>query len=296
MPSKNSPPPYSSTVPDWAAYSRTGKRPPVRIQQATRDRKLVPVVLGEYSGNRHRPIAVGPHMVSTYVAIAATCPESCQFRDGACYVLSGFTARTNRLLEEGAEGMAGDEVIDQEIAFLGGLFSRREHRVPQDGGRDGQSGRDLRLHVGGDTPSAEAARKLGLMAARWKERGGGEVFTYTHRWREFNRNRWGYDLSVLASVETFEEAKEAGDVAFYASAIVVAEHPENGRAWVHEETGLTVVPCPAETRSLTCVQCRLCMRDEWLWITRRVIAFALHGRQKHKHRLRVVEQSQAAIS
>ena len=226
-------------------------------------------------------------MVGTYVSIAATCPDSCQFKAGACYVLAGFTGKANRILDEGARHMTGADVIRREVEVLDGLFGGGA--VPQDGGRDGKSGRDLRLHVGGDTPGAASARALAAMAKRWRLRGGGGVYTYTHRWREIPVEMWG-EVSVLASCETWQEVRLARRRG-YVPAIVVAQHPEDGKAYMAPDAAghdAKVVPCPAETRGTTCVQCRLCLQQPRLESAGIVISFAIHGRQRRKITLPVM--------
>jgi hypothetical protein len=273
--------PYRGIVPVGAS--------PVRVTLASCDRKLAPVVLGEFSGDRQRPTPVGPFVVATYVAIAPTCPSTCQFKAAGCYVTAGFTGRSNRLLEQAAEELSGDEVCAREAEVLDGLFGNAGGRVPQDGGRDGKSGRDLRLHTGGDTSSTRAARRLALTARRWRERGGGVVWSYTHRWRAIARRAFG-EISILASVETFAEAARAW-ARGYAPAIVVDAHPEDGRAWSHG--ALRVVPCPAETRGATCVECRLCLDADGLHERKTVIAFALHGAQRARVHLRVEQGDHA---
>ena len=54
--------------------------------------------------------------------------------------------------------------------------------------------------------------------------------------------------------------------------------------------GWRVLPCPAETRGRTCVQCRLCFDTEALAKRKLAIGFQLHGLGKNKVKLPVVRQ------
>lgn len=249
-----------------------------RLLYASADRKLSPVELVPHAG-RPRPVPVGPFCAATYVSIAATCPTSCRFRDGACYVTAGFTALMARQLDAAAGD--GEDVARAEAELLDRAFSGG--RVPQDGAR---GGRDLRLHVGGDVPSMFALQPLTWAVDDWKLRGGGAVWTYTHRWREIPRAEWG-PISVLASCET-EREMHAARRRGYVPAVVVERFPSR-RAFSFG--GLRVVPCPAETSAATCVTCRLCLDDSKLADRGLAIGFAVHGQHADKVRLPVVTEA-----
>lgn len=252
---------------------------PVLFNSVSLDRKLSPVRWQAAPGTKRgrRPEAVAPFCSSTYVSIAATCPDSCTFKGDGCYVTEGFTANTARRLDGNARNLSGDEVIALEVEAVHRAFFRRT--VPQDGAR---GGRDLRLHVGGDVSSSLGASMLCGAAMTWRLRGGGSVWTYTHRWREVPRERWGGAVSVLASCESpgdIEAAKAAG----YAPAVTLTDDIEV-RAF--ELGGHKVVPCPAETRGTTCVECRLCLDRDLLRLGV-VIGFGLHGKGAARARRRL---------
>src|SRR5262249_41254139 len=123
----------------------------------------------------------------------------------------------------------------------------------------------LRLHVVGDAKTEAAARELGAAARRYSARGnaprrGKKVWTYTHAWRTVAREAWGDSVSVLASVETVREAREAM-AAGYAAAVVVAAFEQES---AYHIDGTTVLPCPNQTRGVTCRDCGLCRDDERL--------------------------------
>jgi hypothetical protein len=79
---------------------------------------------------------------------------------------------------------------------------------------------------------------------------------------------------VLASVETVRDAR-AAMAREYAAAIVVCAFE---RPSAYQIDGTTVIPCPNQTRGVTCRDCGLCRDDERLRDAGLVIAFEAHGR------------------
>lgn len=227
-----------------------------------------------------RPKPRRPFVASTYVSIAATCPDSCAFKDGACYVQAGMTAPASRRLDEQAKelGLTGEDVIAAEAALINSVWM---DGVPRDG-PDGL-GRPLRLHVGGDVYNAAGARLLAEAARGYMDRGGGPVWTYTHRWREIPRSAWG-PIHVWASCEHTHEVQAALKRGYRASITVLRFNDERR----HQVRGMDVIPCPEQTRGMTCVECRLCLDRSQRHDA--VIAFAVHGRDSWKVRLPVLEE------
>ena len=255
---------------------------PVSFQRTGSGRKLSPIIEQVIPGSRFkRPIPVPPYCSTTYVSIAATCPSTCRFKGAGCYVQVGITGARARALDDAAAslGMSGDDVTRAEAILIDKQWPSG---VPQDGAR---GGRDLRLHVGGDVASADGALVLAAAAQRWMARGGGAVFTYTHRWAEIPRSAWN-PINVLASVETLSEADEAASLGYMPS-FTMQWFPSE-RAWRprQSKTELKVVPCPAQTRKKTCVQCRLCMSHQ----PGMAIGFAMHGikAQRSKRQLPIM--------
>jgi hypothetical protein len=224
-------------------------------------------------GKRPGILPAGPYCASTYVSISKTCPETCAFRDNGCYAQSGASRRI--MLKLDRADVQPRHLAVHEHDAMEGAYGRR--LVPQDGAR---GGRDLRLHVGGDARDQEAAAWLSNAAARWGLRGGGAVWTYTHRWREIPAGSWG-EIAVWASCETTAQVREAHQRS-YRAALVVAEHPSER---MYKLDGLKVLPCPYETRKKTCVECRLCL-DAPI-DPRVVIGFAVHGGGEKKARRRL---------
>lgn len=239
-----------------------------RFVPVSYNRKLAPVERLP-TGSRPRPRARGPFVSTTDVSIAATCSAACPFKGSGCFAEAGFTRFTARKLDEAARGLTVEQVIAEEVRLIDGAFDAG--RVPQDGAR---GGRDLRLHVGGDVGSALGTQLLAGAAVRWRDRGGGAVWSFTHTWREMPRETWG-SISVLASVEQPEDIQNAR-VAGYAAAIVVDEFPSD-KAFFLPGSNTRIVPCPAETRGKTCVECRLCLDADKLASRNVAIAFEAHG-------------------
>ncbi len=243
------------------------------------NRKLAPVDLVDVGGPRRRPVPRAPYCAATYVPVRQTCPSSCPFRGHGCMAEAGYTGRAVRRLEGAAEGLDVYELARQEARAIDRLRPRR------DGGRDGRSPRDLRLHVSGDVTRPDALEMIAAAALRWQRRGGGGVWTFTHAWRALERRLWT-PISVLASVESPADAEHARDLG-YTPAITVRAFP--ARSSFHLEGSTTAwIPCPAETSGRTCVECRLCIdREPWLHETGRGIAFAVHGMSAERARRRL---------
>lgn len=54
------------------------------------------------------------------------------------------------------------------------------------------------------------------------------------------------------------------------------------KAWTDEGTGVRVIPCPEQTKGVTCVECKLCMNDTFLRDSGAAIGLAAHGTRKAK--------------
>ena len=246
------------------------------VQRRSSNAKLAPQRRVDYKGrNRNEPIP--PYVASTYAAIRGTCPASCPFLDAGCYAqANNYVRRLDRRVEE--LGATGLDIIREEVEKIDRAYATG---VPADGylGR----GIDLRLHVSGDVPSTKGARMLADCAWRWKARGGGEVWTYTHRWRRIPWDAWG-QITALASVETPQEAAKAFELG-YAPAITVEAH-EGRQPWTAE--GVEFIPCPAQTTpGVTCASCRLCLTDA-LYARGQGVAFEAHGGRVKRAREQLV--------
>ena len=104
-------------------------------------------------------------------------------------------------------------------------------------------------------------------------RHGRKAFSFTHAWRDVNRESWG-KVSILASCETSDGVRKAQERG-YATALIVADHKQD-TAYEHE--GLKLIPCPEQTgRCNSCAECKLCMNDSKLKASGVTIAFKAHG-------------------
>jgi hypothetical protein len=190
----------------------------------------------------------------TYASIAATC-GNCGLKNNGCYAQGGRVAILVRQLDE----QAGNALAT----------ARAEAALIRENAKKAPAGYPLRLHASGDCKTEATARTVANAASEWP----GPVWTYTHSWRDVPRKAWG-SVSVLASIENVDDGRAALK-AGYAPALIVHEHPSDGRAFTR--AGVTWIPCPEQTRGVQCIQCRLCFDADALKQRRHGIAFAAHG-------------------
>lgn len=262
------------------------RKPGVLVRPQATTRKLSDIEQREVEGQRlRRPVAQAPFVVATYVSITATCPTTCVFKDRGCFAQSGYIKRFAGVLDEQAKALelTGTQIAENEAAALRGLFRGRS--IPQDGAR---GGRDLRLHVGGDTGGVEAAQILAEAAENWHQRGGGAVWTYTHRWREIPIDAWGR-IAVWASTETFDDAV-AARAAGYPVSMALPDTILKG-AKRQELSGVSLIPCPWESRKVSCVRCRLCFKEATL-PEGTAIGFKIHGMEYERQEAEAAWASQ----
>ncbi len=234
-------------------------------------RRSTPRIFGVMHSNNAK---VGD-VAATYAPIAQTCPTSCPLRDNGCYAQSGNVGFQVRRLERNLQGMNGDTcaVLEgDEIAHMAA------HAVP---------GHAMRVHVSGDATSDFRAQQIARGASVWR----GPIWSYTHAWRTTARASWGR-VSILASCESVSAVVEAYWRG-YASALVVAHHPKDGRAY-RTTGGVKVIPCPSQTRDVKCTDCKLCWNDELLLSQRACISFAAHGATK-KRTLHVIQPQEVSL-
>lgn len=195
--------------------------------------------------------------------IAPTCPDSCSFKArGDCYARGGRTAIHVSRLERLTEGMTADAIAEAAAREIEGASAAGL-----------AAGRVLRLFVSGDARTAAIARRFARAARAWVKGGGRKPYGYSHAWRDVPASAWR-GASILASVETLQDAKKA-IARGYAPAIVVPEHPADGRTF--DAGGIRWIPCPEQTRGVPCVACGLCFDADALRSRGSGIAFAAHG-------------------
>lgn len=215
------------------------------------------VIAVEKSGNEK----VGK--ISITYASQVTCPSTCPLKDAGCYAELGRIGMITSKLNQST--MTAIEVAHAEAEQI-----RELAKV---------SIRPLRLHGVGDCSTPESAEIVSEACLEYK----GPVYSYTHAAATVPRSSWN-NVSILASCETMEQVMEAQERG-YATAMVVGEHPADGKAWVDEGTGQKIIPCPQQTRlGVTCNSCRMCMDDKSLLARRATIAFAAHGQRSRRVR------------
>ncbi|NJL70183.1 MAG: hypothetical protein HC888_00615 [Candidatus Competibacteraceae bacterium] len=227
--------------------------------------KLLPAKAIELSENRK----TGPCSV-TYVSMSS-CPDDCPLLDQGCYAINGptgiITAKLNASRVRSPEAIA-----NLEASMIDELTGRW----------------DLRPHIVGDCKTNAAALILSESFERYIKRSEQfrslprrDIWLYTHSWRRIARESWGFYASVLASVHKPSEIKEAADLG-YAAAIVVPEFQRKKIYELPNSGGWSVIPCRYQTENVQCVDCRLCMRDDYLRDNKIAIAFAPHSSSKSK--------------
>lgn len=120
----------------------------------------------------------------------------------------------------------------------------------------------LRLHVVGDAAGGVGALVLGRSAGGWIARGGGAVWSYTHRWEEIRRGAWG-PISVLASCETVEGALRAARAGY--AVAMVTDIGIGALRGATERSGAfrrgSAFECPQQTGGRAdCASCMACAR------------------------------------
>jgi hypothetical protein len=198
------------------------------------------------------------NVAATYLPIDQTCPNSCPLKNNGCYAQLGNTGFQNIRLQKKMNGVSAYDIVRKEAREISAFGQKA-------------NGKALRLHVSGDVRTAKSAKLLSIAAEKWD----GKVYTYTHAWKTIPRSAWG-NISVLASCENITDAKQAMKCG-YAPSIIVPNHISD-KAYVHD--GVKIIPCPQQTRGISCDKCKLCMNDKTLKNQNAAIAFAVHGVRK----------------
>jgi hypothetical protein len=220
----------------------------VSIQDRARNAKLAPTKLVDRGRPRLERVAAGPFISSTHASTDATCPSSCALRGSGCHAQHGATGAAVRRLDAMGGATHQLRIADQEARLIDDACCGGA--IPQDGGRDGRSGRDLRLCVAGDYTTDAEAQVVAGAAERWEDRGGGGVFAFTHGWRNIDRRSFG-PIRSLASVERPSDIVEA-HARGYDAAIVLPAFASD-RAF--ELPGTAVKSCRARSKRVARLAC-----------------------------------------
>jgi hypothetical protein len=217
-------------------------------------------------------------MDAVYTSIKSTCPDTCELKDKGCYAALSFVGIVSRRLDKEARKLSPLQVARAEARAI--IESYRGGKVPE--------GTVLRLHVSGDSRTLAGTRIIDKAVGKWLARGGRVGYSYTHAWRHVPRKTWR-NTSVLASVDSIDQV-EAARSQGYAPAMVVPTHISD-KAYVLAGSDTKWIPCPNQTRGITCNKCGLCFNADRLHDSNMGIAFAAHGsKQKEvKRRLTVIK-------
>jgi hypothetical protein len=219
-------------------------------------------------GSSNTKIAGSKKVDATYASIKATCPDTCSLKNEGCYAQTSFVGMVNHRMNRRARQGSPLEVARAEAKAIDQSYNGG--KVPE--------GRACRLHVSGDSRTIKGTRSINAAIGRWKARGGGDVWSYTHAWAHVPRHEWSH-ISVLASIESVADVETVRRQG-YAPALVVSEHTTD-KAHTLLGSSTTFIPCPAQTKEdVSCSTCRLCFRADWLYETNRGITFAAHGVKK----------------
>lgn len=214
----------------------------------------------------------------TYASVRGSCPLTCIFKDAGCYSQHGPLGIHVGRLDKEVDGLSALQIARSEAQAIDESYNGGE--VP--------SGRDMRLHVSGDCRTVAGAKLLNSAVGRWKARGGGNVYSYTHCWDHVTKDVWS-NVSMLASVDTVEDAVYARQNG-YAPAIVVPEHISN-KVYTLPGSDIKWIPCPAQVKGIGCVDCKICFNADKLFKNNMGVAFSAHGVKKTsiKRRLTVIK-------
>jgi hypothetical protein len=214
---------------------------------------------------------------ATYASIKSSCPKDCSLMNEGCYAQTAYVGITVHKLDAESSGLTALETAREEARAIDNAYNGGAIPV----------GRDLRLHVSGDSRTIKGTKLINNAVKRWKSRGGNDCWSYTHAWQHVPRQIWS-NVSILASISSIKEvilARKQG----YAPAIVVDSHIDD-KAYTLADCDVKWIPCPSQTRDVACSDCRLCFNANRLFENNYGIAFAAHGNMKEniKRRLKVL--------
>lgn len=208
----------------------------------------------------------------TYAPIEKTCPDSCEMKkDKSCYAAIGFVGIHNKRSMDLSKNLTKIQIAEQE--------------AKQIIKNSNTNAKYLRIHVSGDSQTKTGTKLLAKAADVWIENTNGHVWTYTHAWKNVPKSYWG-NVSVLASIDKSSDAKLARK-AGYAPAIIVSKFDSPK---MFKLDGVKYIPCPSQTKDITCVDCKLCFNSNRLFDGNFGIAFEAHGatKEKIKRRLKLI--------
>ena len=219
------------------------------------------------SDSKNSKISGSEKIDATYASISATCPD-CLLKDNGCYAQNSYVGIQVSKLNAESTGLSAIQVARAEAKAIDNCYNGGS--IPDN--------RDMRLHVSGDSRTITGTRIINAAVGRWKMRGGRDCWSYTHAWKNVPKSEWS-NVSILASITTIDEVKDAKKQG-YAPAIVVPSF-KSDKAFIIDGSDTKWIPCPAQTRDIPCVNCRLCFNADRLHENNFGIAFEAHGVKKN---------------
>ncbi len=181
-----------------------------------------------------------------------TCPTSCPLMGQGCYARGRIFGIPARLGTEDTGEYAAVRALADTLP-PGGLF---------------------RANVSGDVLDDAGELDRGYVDALSDvatARPDADVFTYSHAWRRLSPDM-APRVTVNASCESASDIETATAAGW--PTVVTDPGPDDPSTLIGSTiAGRKVVQCPAQTRGLTCSQCRLCARPS----RKSTVAFAVHG-------------------
>ena len=213
----------------------------------------------EKSGNTKTGI-----MPVTYNS-AATCPDSCIFKNNGCYASQGYYTRMNwDKVTAGIRGGSFKELLNKIKALPASTL--------------------WRAHIAGDIPANERGEVSEVYINKVSEANKGRRgYTYTHHDLNIKNNSKLFkkannkNFIINVSCESEQQADTAVNV-HKLPAVMVVKSTEQRKAWT-TAGGNRVIICPAQSAGRSCVDCRLCADRP---SPRLIIAFLAHGNAAKK--------------
>lgn len=182
-----------------------------------------------------------------------SCPTSCPLMGSGCYARGRIFGIPARLGTEAVDGYAAVTDLVEKLP-QGALF---------------------RANVSGDVldDAGEPDRPyIAALSHVATERPDVDVFSYSHAWRTLTPDI-APGVTINASCDSQADIEAAAAAGW---PTVVTDTGEADSLIGQTVAGRKVVQCPAQTRGLTCAECRLCARPE----RRSTVAFVVHGSGK----------------
>ncbi len=206
---------------------------------------------------------------ATYVS-QSSCPGNCPLFHAGCYAEHGLPFMTTRRVNASPVSDPA-EIARQEAAEIDKLTGLNL----------------LRLHVVGDATTDQAASIIAEAAERYTARHGRPVWTYTHAWRDVDRDSFG-PINVSASCESADDIS-AAKARGYSTVVIydigdrdkwhsaTADRPfvmQDSHGQEHK-----IVPCPEQFgRAINCASCKgLCTDTANMRKHDLTVGFVTHG-------------------